>query len=176
MGFFEGRVFLSAVYLRTLVSSSPSCSSVRQRDYIHPHCSHDPNWLHPRSESLLSLTISSRPKPPIFMPIDENLELATSNQFLRDNDPAYGGRSHYRSSSNSSSKGARRERAASEERNHPKGSAEWTLHEERSSRDPLRDSRSGGPVRRRIRSYSAAATPGPLWSTAVLRSLRAEQN
>ena len=105
------------------------------------------------------------------MPIDENLELATSNLFLRDTDPAYGGRSHFRSSSNSSSKGARRERAASEERN-PK---EWMLHE-RSSRDPLRDARSGGPVRRRIRSYSAFATPGPLWSTAVLRSIRAEQN
>ena len=108
------------------------------------------------------------------MPIDENLELATSNQFLRDTDPAYGGRSHYRSSGSNSSKRAVRERAASEER-HPKGSAEWTLHE-RSSRDPLRDSRSGGPVRRRIRSYSAAATSGPLWSTAMLGSLRAEQN
>ena len=109
------------------------------------------------------------------MPIDENLELATSNQFLRDTDAAYGGRSHYRSSSNNSIERARRERAASEERN-LKGSAEWSLHEERSSRDPLRGSRSGGPVRRRIRSYSAAATPGSLWSTAMLRSLRAEQN
>ena len=106
------------------------------------------------------------------MPIDENLELATSNQFLRDTDAAYGGRSHYRSSSNNSIERARRERAASEERN-PK---EWSLHVERSSRDPLRGSRSSGPVRRRIRSYSAFATPGPLWSTAMLRSLRAEQN
>ena len=102
------------------------------------------------------------------MPIDENLELATSSQFLRDNDMAFGGRSYYRSSSR---RMGRRERAASEARD-PERSAEWAS-EERSSR--ARDSHCSRSVRRRVRSYSAAS-PRPFESGVLLGSLRVEQN
>ena len=123
--------------------------------------------------SLLSLTVLCRrsSKPPLFMPIDENLELATSSHFLHDSDSAFGGRSHYRS--NSVRKRRRGERAASETRE-PERSAEWTS-DDRSSRAPMRDSLSNRSVGRRVRSYSAASA-GPLESTARLGSLRAEQN
>ena len=111
------------------------------------------------------------------MPIDENLELATSSQFLRDNYSAFGGRSYYRSSS-SSRRTRRRERAVSEARD-PERSAEWAS-EERSSRVPTRDSHCSRSVRRRrVRSYSAASPrPRPFaFESGVLQgSLRVEQN
>lgn len=106
------------------------------------------------------------------MPIDENLELATSSQFLRDNDSAFGGRSFYRGRSG---RMRRRERAASEARD-PERSAEWTS-DERSPRAPTRDSHSSRSVRRRVRSYSAASLePFGIGSSVLLGSLRAEQN
>ena len=108
------------------------------------------------------------------MPIDENLELATSSQFLRDNYSAFGGRSYYRSSS--SRRTRRRERAASEARD-PERSAEWAS-EERSSRVPTRDSHCNRSVRRRrVRSYSAASPRPFAFESGVLQgSLRVEQN
>ena len=104
------------------------------------------------------------------MPIDENLELATSSQFLRDYDSAFGGRSYYRISGGSR---RRRARAASEARE-PERSVEWTSGE-RSSRAPARDSHCSRFVRRRVRSYSAASSV-PFESSVLLGSSRAEQN
>ena len=91
---------------------------------------------------------------PPFMPIDENLELSTSNRFLRDRDSAFGGRSYYRM-----------ERAASE-------APEAETAPARTGRRPRASAAAPG---RRIRSHSASTRP-PFETAGFLGSSRAELN
>ena len=95
---------------------------------------------------------------PPFMPIDENLELSTSNRFLRDSDSAFGGRSYYRMA-----------RAASESPQHK------TTRTERRSRASVAAHWQPAAPGRRIRSHSASSRL-PFETAGSLGSFRAELN